>query len=60
MHEYKRQLLNALRVVDVYLRLRDDPALDVVPRAVLFGGKAAPTYWTAKLVIKLINCVAET
>ncbi len=60
MHEYKRQLLNALRVVDAYLRLRDEPSLDVVPRAVLFGGKAAPTYWTAKLVIKLIHCVAET
>ncbi|MET0400385.1 MAG: glycogen/starch/alpha-glucan phosphorylase [Longimicrobiaceae bacterium] len=58
MHEYKRQLLNALRLVDLYLRLRDDPALDVVPRAVLFGGKAAPTYWTAKLIIQLINAVA--
>jgi glycogen phosphorylase len=58
MHEYKRQLLNALRCVDLYLRLRDDPHLDVVPRAVLFGGKAAPTYWTAKLIIKLINSIA--
>jgi glycogen phosphorylase len=60
MHEYKRQLLNALHVADLYLRLRDDPDLDVVPRAVLFGGKAAPTYWTAKLIIKLINSLAET
>jgi glycogen phosphorylase len=59
MHEYKRQLLNALRLVDLYLRLRDDPALKVVPRAVLFGGKAAPTYWFAKLIIKLINCIAD-
>ncbi|HEV2150403.1 MAG TPA: glycogen/starch/alpha-glucan phosphorylase [Longimicrobiaceae bacterium] len=59
MHEYKRQLLNALRLVDLYLRLRDEPGLDVVPRAVLFGGKAAPTYWTAKLVIRLINAVAR-
>ena len=59
MHEYKRQLLNALRLVDLYLRLKDDPALDVVPRTALFGGKAAPTYWTAKLIIKLINCIAE-
>lgn len=59
MHEYKRQLLNALRLVDLYLRLRENPDLDVTPRAVLFGGKAAPTYWHAKLVIKLINCIAD-
>ncbi len=59
MHEYKRQLLNALRVADLYLSLKDDPAQDLVPRAVLFGGKAAPTYWTAKLIIKLISSLAE-
>lgn len=59
MHEYKRQLLNALRCVDLYLRLRDQPDLDVVPRAVIFGGKAAPTYWTAKLIIKFINSISE-
>ncbi|HEX2091748.1 MAG TPA: glycogen/starch/alpha-glucan phosphorylase [Longimicrobiaceae bacterium] len=59
MHEYKRQLLNALRVADLYLRLKDEPGLDVVPRAVLFGGKAAPTYWTAKLIIRLINALAR-
>jgi glycogen phosphorylase len=59
MHEYKRQLLNALRLIHLYLELREQPDLDIVPRAVLFGGKAAPTYWTAKLVIKLINCIAE-
>ena len=58
MHEYKRQLLNALRLVDQYLLLRDNPTLDVVPRAVLFGGKAAPTYWSAKLIIQLINAIA--
>lgn len=58
MHEYKRQLLNALRLVDSYLELRDDPARDVVPRVVLFGGKAAPTYWTAKLVIRLITAIS--
>jgi glycogen phosphorylase len=59
MHEYKRQLLNALRVADLYLRLRDDPELDVVPRAVIFGGKAAPTYYTAKRIIRLINALAD-
>jgi glycogen phosphorylase len=59
MHEYKRQLLCALHVADLYLRLRDEPGLDVVPRAVLFGGKAAPTYWTAKLIIKLITSLAD-
>jgi glycogen phosphorylase len=59
MHEYKRQLLCALHVADLYLRLRDEPDLDIVPRAVLFGGKAAPTYWTAKLIIKLINTLAD-
>lgn len=59
MHEYKRQLLNAIRVADLYLQLRDDPELDVVPRVVLFGGKAAPTYWTAKEHIRLINTLAE-
>jgi glycogen phosphorylase len=58
MHEYKRQLLNALRVADLYLQLRDDPELDMVPRVVLFGGKAAPTYWTAKEHIRLITTLA--
>jgi starch phosphorylase len=59
MHEYKRQLLNALRLVDSYLRLKDGLGGAMVPRAVLFGGKAAPTYWAAKTIIKLINCIAE-
>jgi starch phosphorylase len=58
MHEYKRQLLNALRVVDSYLELRDADAPDAVPRVVVFGGKAAPTYHAAKLIIRLINAVA--
>jgi starch phosphorylase len=58
MHEYKRQLLNALRVIDACLELRDGGELGGVPRAVLFGGKAAPTYHTAKLIIELINAVA--
>ena len=59
MHEYKRQLLNALRAIDAYLELRDQDQPSAVPRAVLFGGKAAPTYWTAKLIIQLINAVAD-
>jgi starch phosphorylase len=59
MHEYKRQLLNALRVADLYLRLRDDPNLNVVPRVVIFAGKAPPTYWVAKRVIRLISALAQ-
>ncbi|MDQ3555348.1 MAG: glycogen/starch/alpha-glucan phosphorylase, partial [Gemmatimonadota bacterium] len=59
LHEYKRQLMNALRVADSYLTLRDAPERDVVPRAVLFGGKAAPTYWTAKRIIQLISAIAS-
>jgi starch phosphorylase len=58
LHEYKRQLLNVLHVVTLYNRLLDDPGLDVVPRTVVFGGKAAPGYYTAKMIIKLINCIA--
>jgi glycogen phosphorylase len=60
MHEYKRQLLNALRCVDSFLELRDAPDADVPQRAVLFGGKAAPTYWTAKLIIQMIGRIAQT
>jgi starch phosphorylase len=59
MHEYKRQLLNGLRVIDAYLELRDGGDGGGVPRAVLFGGKAAPTYHVAKLIIELINAVAD-
>jgi starch phosphorylase len=59
MHEYKRQLLNALRCVDTLLQLRDTPDLALPQRAVLFGGKAAPTYWTAKLIIQLIGRIAR-
>jgi len=60
IHEYKRQLLNILHVITLYNRLKDNPDMDVVPRAVIFGGKAAPGYFLAKLIIKLINSVAET
>jgi starch phosphorylase len=59
IHEYKRQLLNALHVVHLYCRLRRDPSAMVNPRLFLVGGKAAPGYGRAKLVIKLVNDVAH-
>ena len=60
LHEYKRQFLNALRIVVLYNRLRQDPGLDMQPRAFLFAGKAAPAYWLAKVIIKFINNLAAT
>src|SRR5262249_6330515 len=60
IHEYKRQLLNALRVVALYNRLRENPELDVAPRTFFFAGKAAPAYQLAKLIIKFINNLAGT
>ena len=59
IHEYKRQLLNVLHVVTLYKRLCDAPHGDTVPRTVIFGGKAAPGYAVAKLIIKLISDVAD-
>jgi len=59
IHEYKRQHLNVLHVVTLYRRLRRDPGHAVAPRCVVFGGKAAPGYVMAKLIIRLINGVAE-
>ena len=59
MHEYKRQLLNLLHVVTRYNRIRANPLLPTVPRTVIIGGKAAPGYVMAKLIIKLINDVAD-
>jgi starch phosphorylase len=58
IHAYKRQLLNALRIMDLYIRLRDNPSLNVRPRTFIFAGKAAPGYYLAKKVIKLINTLA--
>jgi len=58
-HEYKRQLLNVLHVITLYNRIKDNPKLKMVPRTVIFGGKAAPAYYAAKMVIKLINSVAD-
>ena len=58
IHEYKRQLLNALRVVVLYNRLRANPKLELPPRTFFFAGKAAPAYHLAKLIIKFINNLA--
>jgi starch phosphorylase len=60
IHEYKRQLLNALRIVVLYARLRENPGLDIAPRTFFFAGKAAPAYRLAKLIIKFINNLAGT
>jgi starch phosphorylase len=60
IHEYKRQLLNALRIVVLYHRLRENPNLEMTPRTFFFAGKAAPAYHLAKLIIKFINNLAET
>jgi len=60
IHEYKRQHLNALYILGLYLRLKRDPAAYVAPRTFIFAGKAAPGYFMAKLIIKLINAIAET
>ena len=58
IHEYKRQLLNVLHVITRYNRIKAHPGGDFAPRTVIFGGKAAPSYYMAKLIIKLINSVA--
>jgi starch phosphorylase len=60
IHEYKRQLLNVLRIIVLYNRLREHPELETTPRTFLFAGKAAPAYRLAKLIIKLINSLADT
>jgi glycogen phosphorylase len=60
IHEYKRQLLNALRVVVLYNRLRENPNFEAAPRTFFFAGKAAPAYYLAKVIIKFINNLAGT
>jgi starch phosphorylase len=60
IHEYKRQLLNALRIVVLYNRLRENPRLSLTPRTFFFAGKAAPAYRLAKVIIKFLNNLART
>src|SRR6266852_9302931 len=60
IHEYKRQLLNALRIVVLYNRLRENQKLEMAPRTFFFAGKAAPAYHLAKVIIKFINNLAGT
>lgn len=59
IHEYKRQLLNVLYIITLYNRIKKNPNIDILPRTSIFAGKAAPGYYLAKLVIKLINSVAK-
>jgi starch phosphorylase len=59
IHEYKRQHLNVLNIITLYNRIKSDPKLVITPRTFIFGGKAAPGYFMAKLIIKLINSVGE-
>jgi starch phosphorylase len=59
IHEYKRQTLNVLHVIHLYCRIKNNPGTEIHPRTIIFGGKAAPGYYMAKLIIKLIHSVAE-
>ena len=58
-HEYKRQHLNALHIITLYNRMKNNPDIDITPRTFIFGGKAAPGYFRAKLIIKLINALGN-
>ena len=59
LHEYKRQLLNALHIIHLYFKIKEDPEIDIHPRTFIFGAKAAPGYVRAKGVIRLINDIKE-
>ena len=59
MHEYKRQLLDVLHIITLYNRIKHNPHVNILPRTFIFGGKAAPGYFMAKLIIKLINSVGD-
>ena len=59
LHAYKRQLLNVLHILDRYLQLKDDPKANLQKRVFIFGAKAAPSYYYAKQIIKLINAIAD-
>ncbi len=59
LHEYKRQLLNAMHIITLYHRLKANPSMDIVPRTFIFGAKAAPSYTQAKHIIKLINSLGD-
>jgi starch phosphorylase len=59
IHEYKRQHLNLLHIITLYNRIKQNSGIELSPRTFIFGGKAAPGYFMAKLIIKLVNCVAE-
>lgn len=60
LHEYKRQLLNVMNIIDMYNRILEDPTIDMAPRTFIFAAKAAPGYYMAKKIIKLIHSVGNT